>query len=231
MVRSAAEVARGTRQALGAHADASHARIPVHCRSLVGRPALFAPQIFAVRGQPMADEESLCFYDQNFLAAQPLCAANVMEYFATSQFYDRGCVNEILRMQSQFASIDIQHRLTTTPGFYYVLEEEADELFVIAKKEFDGHGTSMLKAYYCMHGHIYCAPTARAVSEARIIDGLWQLNEALDQYEALKRYGWQHGPLFREEQRPLEDTATEINFVLEALHDFEKMLDRKAAKQ
>ena len=172
----------------------------------------------------MADEEHVCAYDQNFLAASPLTSANIMEYFSNFQFYERGCLNEILRMQSQFANIDISHRLTTTPGFYYILEHEAPGLFVIAKKEFDGARTTILRLYYCIHGYIYVAPSARAISESRMIDALWHLSEALDRYEEQKRFSWLQGFQFRREQRTEEADAKEAKFVLEALHDFEKSI-------
>lgn len=170
----------------------------------------------------MADEEHVCAYDQNFLAAHPLTAANIIEYFSIFQFYDRGCVNEILRMQSQFADIDINHRLTTTPGFYYILEHEAPGLFVIAKKEFDGSRTAILRLYYCIHGCIYSAPSARAISESRMTDALWHLSDALDRYEDQKRFSWLQGFQFRQEQKTDGADAKEVKFALEALHDFEK---------
>lgn len=170
----------------------------------------------------MVDEEFVCFYDQNFILQHPLTAANIIDYFATSQFYDRTCLNEILKMQSQFANIDINHRLKTTPGFYYTLEHEADGLFIIAKNEFENQQTTLLKLYYCIHGHIYCAPTTKALSESRLIDSLWYLNEALDKYEEQKKFKWLEGFQYREERKPQGSDDKEVKFVLETLHDFEK---------
>lgn len=172
----------------------------------------------------MVDEEFVCFYDQSFLAQNQLTAANIIDYFSTSQFYDRECLNEILKMQSQFANIDIKHRLTTTPGFYYILEHEADGLFVIAKNEYENQRTTRLKLYYCIHGHIYCAPTTKALSESRLIDSLWYLNEALDRYEEQKRFDWLEGFRYREEKKSQGGDDKEMKFVLETLHDLERMV-------
>lgn len=169
----------------------------------------------------MSEEETLCFYDQNFLSMHPLSSSNVMEYFSTSQFYDRRSLNEILKMQSQFANIDISHRLTTTPGFYYCLEHEAENLYLIAKKEFDGKRTVILRMYYCMFGYIYCAPTIRSVSEARIADCLSHLNDALDKYEEKKKFDWVKGFVFREAIKDGNEDRQEVKFMFEVLHEFD----------
>lgn len=173
-------------------------------------------------------EEELCFYDQNFLAMHPLTSSNVIEYFSTSQFYDRSSLNEILKMQSQFANIDISHKLTTTPGFYYCLEHEEENLYLIAKKRFDGETTVVLKMYYCMFGYIYCAPTTRSVSEARIADCMSHLSDALDRYEEKKRFDWLKGFRFREDTRDSANDKQEAKFMFEVLHEFDiqETLDR-----
>ncbi len=176
----------------------------------------------------MVDEETLCFFDQNFLAARgPLTEENIMEYFSISQFYNKGCVNEILKMQSIYANIDISHNLTTTEGFYYVLEHQDDNLFIIAKKEYDGTKTRFLKIYYCIHGHIYCAPTLQSVSDARLIDAFFFINEALDKYEEKKKFNWLKGLQFRDEDIIEDNNLKESKFMLEALHDFETLKNSK----
>lgn len=167
------------------------------------------------------EEESLCFYDQNFLDQAPLTAENIIRYFSLSPFYDKGCLNEILKMQSQFANIDISHKLTTLPGFYYILEHNVQDLFVISKKNNTGQRTSTLRMYYCISGYIYCAPTVRAVSESRIVDSLSYLNEALDKYEEMKTFDWLKGFRFRTEEGDRQAQDGDIKFVFETLHDFE----------
>lgn len=169
-------------------------------------------------------EEHLCFYDPNFIAASPLSADNILDYFAASQFYDRGCLNQILRMQSQFTGLNIQHKLTVTPGFYYILDHQADGLFIIAKKHFDGARTTILRLYYSIHGYVYAAPALRAVSETRLIDGLWALNSALDRREEQAQFNWRRGAEPGPEHGGAEGSAADDKFILEALHDFEKHL-------
>lgn len=167
------------------------------------------------------DEESLCFFDQNFIAQQPLTAQNIIEYFSCSQFYDRSCLNEILKMQSQFANIDISNKITQIAGIYYILEHSADGLFAIAKKENSGYKTITLKVYYCVFGYIYCAPTVKSISDSRAIDCLLFLNSALDKYEKRKSFSWLKGLQFRKEDKSKDVNQSEIKFLYETIHDFE----------
>lgn len=169
----------------------------------------------------MADEEeSMCFFDPNFINAHPLTTGNILEYFSLSKFYDKQSLNEILKMQSQFANIDISGKLTSTVGVYYILEFQADNLFVIGKKENDGQSTRILKMYYCMFGYIYCAPTHGRISDSRMMDALFYLNEAIDKYEEIKTFHWLEGFKYREYSRDGEENQEEAKFLFEVLHDF-----------
>lgn len=167
------------------------------------------------------EEESLCFYDQNFITQTPLTAENVIRYFSLSPFYDKASLNEILKMQSQFANIDVSNKLTTLQGFYYILELSSADLFVIAKKKNAGQKTTTLRMYYCMYGYIYCAPIVRSVSESRIVDCLLYLNEALDKYEDMKTFNWLKGFRFKADEDDETAKADDIKLVFETLHDFE----------
>jgi len=168
----------------------------------------------------MLEEEYLCFYDQNFISTYGLSSSNIVDYFSSSQFYNRQCVNEILKMQSQFANIDISDKLTSTIGFYYILEHQADNLFVIAKKEFDGYTTIVLKVYYCMFGYIYCAPTLKSISDARTIDCLSHLNDALDKYEQKKKFSWLRGLEFKDKREDNEKNKEDTKLMFEIFHEF-----------
>lgn len=167
------------------------------------------------------DEESICFYDPNFIAQAQLSPENIIQYFSLSPFYDKGCLNEILKMQSQFANIDISHKLTSLQGFYYILENTSQDLFVIAKKKNNGIKTTTVKTYYCIHGHFYCAPTVKAMSDSRLVDSLSYFNEALDLYEKMKKFDWLKGFQFRDDEGESKAKEEDIKFILETLHDFE----------
>lgn len=167
------------------------------------------------------EEELLCFYDQNFLAQTPLTPENIVKYFSLSPFYDKSSLNEILKMQSQFANIDVSHKLTTLQGFYYVLEHSSTDLFIIARKNNTGQRTTIQRMYYCIHGYIYCAPTVKAISDSRSVDSLSYLNDALDKYEEMKTFDWLKGFRFRAEEGDEVVKADDIKLVFETLHDFE----------
>lgn len=167
------------------------------------------------------EEESLCFYDQNFLAQASLTQENIIQYFSYSPFYEKGSLNEILKMQSQFANIDVSHKLTTLVGFYYILEHHGNDLFIIAKKSNTGEKTTILKVYYCIYGYIYCAPTAKAVSDSRVIDSLIYLNEALDRYEKMKSFNWIEGLKFGTGKDKTEEQTEDTKLLFQVLHEFE----------
>jgi len=167
------------------------------------------------------EEESLCFYDQNFLAHSQLTQENIIGYFSLSPFYDKSSLNEILKMQSQFANIEVTHKLTSLQGFYYILEHSSADLFIIARKLNSGQKTTIQRMYYCIHGYIYCAPTVKAISDSRSVDSLLYLNEALDKYEEMKTFDWLKGFQFKAEERDDTAQADDIKLVLETLHDFE----------
>lgn len=168
----------------------------------------------------MSKEEYTCFYDQNFLNENGLNDANIIQYFSLSQFYDKQCLNEVLKMQSQFANLDISDKLTTSIGFYYILEYSTDNLHIISKKEYDGEKTVILRTFYCMFGYIYISPTIKAISDARIIDTLSYLNDALDKYEELKKFNWINGFTFSNPEITDEAQLNDIKFLNEVLHEF-----------
>lgn len=174
----------------------------------------------------MADDDQLCFHNPNFLASQPLTPHNILDYFATSPFYDKNCNNEILRMQCQFSEIDVAGKLQTTIGFFYTVEDNGNDMYIIAKKAFDGKSTMLLQIYYSIHGYIYKAQINIAIMEARMIDALWHLNEALDKYEAQKQFHWLKGFRFSESKDVKDDEGQDMKLALEIMHEFEKQIPK-----
>jgi len=49
---------------------------------------------------------TVCFRDPQWLALNPLVMENVIEYFSYSQFYNKTCNNETIKMQSRFNQFD-----------------------------------------------------------------------------------------------------------------------------
>lgn len=179
---------------------------------------LFLARLFFTTCQPM--EEHSYFYDPNYLQSNPLTPSNILSYFATSHFYDKNCLNEILKMQSQFTSLDISSKLTSTVGFYYALELSADNLFIVAKIEYDGIDRQRIAMYYCMFGCIYCAPTAQAVSACQLTGMFMNLNMALDAYEKTRQNKWT-GKI-RKEEKEEEKEAKNIKEIMDGLYEYEK---------
>ena len=106
----------------------------------------------------------------------------VIDYFAHSQFYDRTCLNEQLRMQRDLPREIAHQRLQELPGIMYRLDEARSEerppmeatgaqtLYVIKKLSRDRHGLeSTLRYYYVLNGVIFEAPTIAAIVRVRLL--------------------------------------------------------------
>jgi hypothetical protein len=116
---------------------------------------------------------------------------SVLDYFALSQFYDRTCLNQHLKMQVALAPQDVENMLRTLPGIVYQLDEARTEeippngdepahtLYVIKKLRRDKkRKETILRFYYVLDGIIYEAPTLAAVMRARLLKLGWHLREA-----------------------------------------------------
>lgn len=118
-----------------------------------------------------------------------------LDYFALSQFYDRTCLNEQLKMQRTLLSAEtMREKLSRLPGIVYHLDEARTEevapttndvahtLYVIRKLErAPGGRETTLRYYYILDGIVYEAPTIAAVLRARMLKMGWHLREAFDQ--------------------------------------------------
>jgi hypothetical protein len=68
--------------------------------------------------------------------APPQTLTAVLEYFATSPFYDRQSNNQVLKMQSQFNMLgDLNQRLSSMRGIEFVVHSEhPPDLWIIRKQ-------------------------------------------------------------------------------------------------
>ena len=122
---------------------------------------------------------------------------SALDYFAHSQFYDRTCLNEQLKMQqTMLSAASIQERLERLPGVLYMLDDDKSEeipptaqepahtLYVVRKLvRADGNGPprtreTTLRYYYILDGVVYECPTLEAVVRARLEKISWHLREA-----------------------------------------------------
>ncbi|PJF19236.1 putative mediator complex subunit 6 [Paramicrosporidium saccamoebae] len=125
----------------------------------------------------------VCFRDVAWLQAYPLTEASVLDYFSLSQFYERTCNNEVLKMQARYtdnaALLSQLHKMTGTE--FAVVRSTPPKLFVIAKQQrHSSDKVSVLSVYYILNGSIFMAPSLYAVVGNRITASLHHLGEAID---------------------------------------------------
>ena len=117
----------------------------------------------------------------------------VIDYFSHSQFYDRTCLNEQLKMQRDLPRDVALQRLRELPGIVYRLDETRTEerpptettaaqtLYVIQKLSRDNRGVeSTLRYYYVLNGVVFEAPTIAAIVRARLLRLGFYLKDAFD---------------------------------------------------
>jgi len=124
---------------------------------------------------------TVCFRDPQWLALNPLLMENVIEYFSYSQFYDKTCNNEIIKMQSrfnQFETIEMNKSLHDMTGIEYeVTLAMPPQLFVIVKQNRKNpNEASPVQYYYIINGTIYQAPNAYMLFANRIMTSLHLIN-------------------------------------------------------
>lgn len=112
----------------------------------------------------------------------PLTELSVLDYFSLSQFYDRTCTNEQLRMQTRFTTAVGTIRLEEMVGVEYVVAEtkQPPRLFIIHKRHrHSPHDFDVLASYYVLDGTIYQAPTLLSLLRCRVTTSLAFLTEAI----------------------------------------------------
>ncbi|KAL1495790.1 hypothetical protein AB1Y20_016652 [Prymnesium parvum] len=126
---------------------------------------------------------------QNF----PLNRETVLDYFSNSQFYDRTCINEQVKMQRNLTPAQAAEVARKMHGVEYQLHHvqevppangsTAHSLYVIVKVERPkpaaaGGKEVARRAYYVLDGVVYEAPTAESVLRARLRRLSWLLESA-----------------------------------------------------
>lgn len=131
----------------------------------------------------MATEEDedltgVMWSDRTWLTHFPLNEHTVMDYFSLSQFYDRRCNNELVKMQNLDPVLlqtmaGIEYKLTGTP---------APGLFIITKSRRSLNPASLepLANYYVHEGNVYQSPTLHSVLSTRILQSLHHLRNAFN---------------------------------------------------
>ena len=131
---------------------------------------------------------TISWEDKGWLQHFPLNRDTVLDYFALSQFYDRTCNNEQLKMQRGAGAAAIAQLLEQMSGVEYVLHEaqelqptsesSAHSLYVIRKQRREGEVITVLRMYYVLDGTVYEAPTLEAVLRTRLLKLGWLLGGA-----------------------------------------------------
>lgn len=126
------------------------------------------------------------FRDVTWLQHYKLDKDSVFTYLGLSQFYDRTCNNEVLRMQTRFTAdatkFDLSEKLLGMVGTEYALiSAHAPEFFLIHKRHRSSpSSTSLLAVIYILNGTIYMAPSLFALLTFRIgsltshLDNAWK---------------------------------------------------------
>lgn len=122
------------------------------------------------------------FKDTIFLESYGLTPWNVLDYFSKSQFYDSSCINEQLKMQQRFNTLNVNDEGLL--GSSYELWYYSESLFVIKKLEKSLNSTKLTGIYYIVQGTIYQAPTLAQVLKSRLRTSLYYLQSAFEQSQS-----------------------------------------------
>lgn len=133
----------------------------------------------------------VCFRDVSWLSFYGgVRMDNALDYFSLSQFYDRTCTNEVLRMQMRNpdGSLPMQAAVTahlpSLTGIEFVILEDQckpSRLYIVAKRErtISLQPPIIRECYYILDGSVYMAPTLNAVLMARLTGAIGYLDIAL----------------------------------------------------
>jgi hypothetical protein len=125
------------------------------------------------------DLTSVTWTDKVWLTYFPLNAETALDYFSLSQFYDRACNNELVKMQRLDPAL-----MSTMEGIEYSLvSPSSPNLFRITKAKrliTPQPSVTLLAVYYIINGVVYQAPSAHAVLSSRVLQSLHYMRNAFD---------------------------------------------------
>ncbi|TBU07245.1 subunit 6 of mediator of RNA polymerase II transcription [Hamiltosporidium magnivora] len=181
----------------------------------------------------MDSNEHISFRDNYWLNTNTLTPETVLTYFSNSQFYDKSCNNEILKMQTQYNNlIDLKLKLNEMKGIQYIVDhtDTNNTLFVIQKiKRYSSNDIELLNIYYIIHGNIYQSPTNIGIFKSRMCNMFFYLSEALDMYLDRRIYnpfkGSSIGKINTLEihESEIEEENEEVKFLYKIFNDFKNI--------
>jgi len=138
-----------------------------------------------------AAETGVCFSDPGWLAEHGGVVGSVegaLEYFGRSQFYDRTCTAEVLRMQRRAPTPELLRQMR---GIEFTVDTAASvppTLFVVRKGlRTSDTNVEPLAVYYIVDGIIYRAPSPRSVVAAAVRKSLFLLSSSIADIRHLLR--------------------------------------------
>ncbi|EHY65855.1 mediator of RNA polymerase II transcription subunit 6 [Nematocida ausubeli] len=134
--------------------------------------------------------ENTCFRDSLWLQENILTKDTVTEYFSYSQFYDKNCNNEVLKMQNIHQSAqDLETFLSKMCGVQYTITYALEPaLFIIKKCErLSPEKVRVIDYFYVMNGTVYQAPTEKEVFSTRYTNILFSMFSSLENMPFLVR--------------------------------------------
>ncbi|KIJ45572.1 hypothetical protein M422DRAFT_29698 [Sphaerobolus stellatus SS14] len=134
---------------------------------------------------PQDDFSSRFFIWHEWIQAHgPLTRDNVLDYFATSMFYDKQSNNQVLRMQTMHTGMPLENEAEELRRFtgieFALVYDEAPTLFIIHKQDrLSPDEVRPLVAYFITHNRIYQAPDLYNVVSNRLLATLSSLQSSL----------------------------------------------------